>query len=86
MFAKRLFLLCLLNIDTILDSKRYISYLEWEGCVVVVMIMATTQESSEKDMWWVNELEFRGVTVETLNELNNVWETFCLVEKITNIL
>jgi hypothetical protein len=50
------------------------------------MIMATIQESSEKDMWWVNELEFRGVTVETLNELNNVWETFCLVEKITNIL
>ena len=46
------------------------------------MIMATIQESSEKDMWWVNELEFRGVTVETLNELNNVRETCCLVEKI----
>ena len=43
-------------------------------------------ESSEKDMWWVNELEFRGVTVETLNELNNVRETCCLVEKIANIL
>ena len=50
------------------------------------MIMATKQESSEKDMWWVNELEFRGVTVETLNELNNVRETCCLVEKIVNIL
>ena len=49
------------------------------------MIMATTQESSEKDMWWVNELEFRGVTVETLNELNNVRETSCLVEKIMQI-
>jgi hypothetical protein len=50
------------------------------------MIMATGQESSEKDMWWVNELEFRGVTVETLNELNNVRETCCLVEKIANNL
>jgi hypothetical protein len=86
MIAKRVFLLCLLNIDTILDSKRYISYLEEEECVVVVMIMATRQESSEKDMWWVNELEFRGLTVETLNELNNVQETSCLVEKVANIL
>ena len=86
MIAKRVFLLCLLNIDTILDSKRYISYLEYEGCVVVILIMATRQESSEKDMWWVNELEFRGVTVETLNELNNVRKTCCLVEKIANIL
>ena len=50
------------------------------------MIMATRQESSEKDMWWVNELEFRGLTVETLNELNNVQETSCLVEEIANIL
>jgi hypothetical protein len=50
------------------------------------MIMATGQESSEKDMWWVNELEFRGVTVETLNELNNVRETCCLLEKIANNL
>ena len=49
------------------------------------MIMATTQEGSEKDMWWVNELEFRGVIVETLNELNNVRETSCLVEKIMQI-
>ena len=49
------------------------------------MIMATRQESSEKDTWWVNELEFRGVTVETLNELNNVRETSCLVEKIMQI-
>jgi hypothetical protein len=39
------------------------------------MIMATRQESSEKDMWWVNELEFRSVIVETLNELDNVRET-----------
>jgi hypothetical protein len=39
------------------------------------MIMATRQESSEKDMWGVNELEFRGVIVETLNELDNVRET-----------
>ena len=49
------------------------------------MIMATIQENSEKDMWWVNELEFRGVIVETLNELNNVRETSCLVEKIMQI-
>ena len=49
------------------------------------MIMATIQENSEKDMWWVNELEFRGVTVKTLNELNYVRETSCLVEKINQI-
>ena len=49
------------------------------------MIMATRQENSEKDMWWVNELEFRGVIVGTLNELNNVRETSCLVEKIMQI-
>ena len=46
------------------------------------MIMATRQESSEKDMWWVNELEFRGVTVETLNELNNVRKHAVLLKRL----
>lgn len=47
--------------------------------------MATRQESPEKDMWWVNELESLGVTVKALNELNNVQETSGLVENIKQI-
>jgi hypothetical protein len=42
--------------------------------------MATKEEETQKDTWWLNELESLGVSPKVKNELNDIQETSNLVE------
>ena len=42
--------------------------------------MATKEEESQKDTWWLNELESLGVSPKVKNELNDIQETSSLAE------
>ena len=44
--------------------------------------MGTRQESPEKDIWWINELESLGVTAKPRN---NLQEISSLIENIKQI-
>ena len=37
--------------------------------------MATKEEETQKDTWWLNELESLGVSPKVKNELNDIQET-----------
>jgi hypothetical protein len=45
--------------------------------------MGTRQESPEKDIWWMNELESLGVTAKPRNDLQEISR---LIENIKQIL
>ena len=44
--------------------------------------MATKEEESQKDTWWLNELESLGVSPKVKNELNDIQETSSLAENL----
>ena len=44
--------------------------------------MATKKEETQKDTWWLNELESLGVSPKVKNELNDIQETSNLAENL----
>jgi hypothetical protein len=44
--------------------------------------MATIEEETQKDTWWLNELESLGVSTKVKNELNDIQETSNLAENL----
>lgn len=44
--------------------------------------MATKKEETQKDTWWLNELESLGVSPKVKNELNDIQETSSLAENL----
>ena len=41
-----------------------------------------TEEETQKDTWWLNELESLGVSPKVKNELNDIQETSNLAENL----
>jgi flagellin-specific chaperone FliS len=44
--------------------------------------MATKGEETQKDTWWLNELESLGVSPKVKNELHDIQETSNLAENL----
>jgi hypothetical protein len=47
--------------------------------------MATKEEETQKDTWWLNELESLGVSPKVKNELNDIQETSNLAENLKQV-
>ena len=48
--------------------------------------MATKQEDTQNESWWISELDSLGISVKARTELNDIQETSNLVENLKQLL